>query len=143
MVDTTYIGNFTGGLKADRLPFNINNDTFPKMVNFYSWRGRAKRKRGTVTLGRAEVQLFSSNATATITGASQSNPCVITASNTFSVGEPVTITGVGGMTQLNGNTYIVTAASGSSFTIDIDSSAFTAYTSGGTATIYAVSDLIS
>lgn len=135
MVDTTYIGNFTGGLKTDRLPFNINNDTFPTMVNFYSWRGRAKRKRGTVTLGRAEVQLFSSNATAAITGASQSNPCVITASNTFSVGETVTIAGVGGMTELNGNTFIVIAANPASFTINIDSSAFTPYTVGGTATI--------
>lgn len=136
MVDTTYIGNFTGGLKTSRLPFNINNDTFPTMVNMYSWRGRAKKKRGTVLLGQAEIQVLSSNATATITGASQSNPCQITAINNFQAGMLVTISGVVGMTQLNNNVYVIVSASPTGFAIDIDSTAFTAYASGGTALIF-------
>ncbi len=59
MPDNIYIGNFAKGLKNDRLPFNIDNDAFPTMFNFYSWRGRAKRKRGTAFLGRLQRQLDS------------------------------------------------------------------------------------
>ena len=44
MPDQIYIGNFAKGLKLDRLPFNIDNDSFPFLWNFYSWRGRAKKK---------------------------------------------------------------------------------------------------
>lgn len=57
MPDLIYIGNFAGGLKTNPLPFNINNDSFPTMYNFYTWRGRAKRKRGTIFLGRLERQI--------------------------------------------------------------------------------------
>lgn len=57
MVDQIYIGNFTKGLTLNRLPFNIDNDAFPYMYNFYSWRGRAKRKRGTALLGQLQFQV--------------------------------------------------------------------------------------
>jgi len=59
MPDQINIGNFAKGLKLDRLPFNIDNDAFNTMFNTYSWRGRAKRKRGTIFLGRLERQIES------------------------------------------------------------------------------------
>ncbi len=59
MAEQIYIGNFAKGLKLDRLPFNIDNDAFPRMENFYSWRGRAKRKRGTSLLGQLQRQIQS------------------------------------------------------------------------------------
>jgi hypothetical protein len=69
-----------------------------------------------------------------ITGATQANPAVLTIpGNTFAVGQSITINNVGGMTQLNGNTYTITAISGSSVTINVNSTGFGAYTSGGTA----------
>jgi hypothetical protein len=78
---------------------------------------------------------------ATITNITAASPGVFTATNTFSAGQLVTISGVGGMTQLNGNTYVVSATdlSGSSFKLLFQGSllstaSFTAYTSGGTAT---------
>lgn len=67
-----------------------------------------------------------------ITAISQANPCVVTALNSFSVGDPVYLTGVGGMTQVTEQMYTVSAASGTTFTLSgIDSSAYSAYTSGG------------
>lgn len=57
MSDQIYIGDFAKGLKLDRLPFNIDNDSFPTMYNMYTKRGRAKRKRGTVALGRLQVRI--------------------------------------------------------------------------------------
>lgn len=56
MPDQIYIGNFKKGQSNYLLPFNIDNDAFPLLYNFYSWRGRVKKKRGTITLGRLQVQ---------------------------------------------------------------------------------------
>ena len=73
-----------------------------------------------------------------ITGASNANPCIINASNSYAVGDWVYITGVAGMTQLNGNYYVVESASPTSFTIanlngaPINSISYGVYTSGGT-----------
>ena len=57
-MDQINIGN-AKGLKLDRLPFNIDNNAFATMFNMYSWRGRAKRKRGTLTLDRLKSQIQS------------------------------------------------------------------------------------
>jgi len=46
------LGPFDKGLRKDVLPFVIDNNSFPTLVNAYQWRGRVKRKRGTQTLGR-------------------------------------------------------------------------------------------
>jgi hypothetical protein len=82
--------------------------------------------------------------TSPITGATRANPCVLTLATTDNprgsgisgnpavIGMSLSIAGVVGMTQLNGNTYTVTAVAGNSVTINVDASAFTAYTSGGT-----------
>lgn len=59
MPEQIYIGNFAKGLVSSRLPFVIDNDAFPYLFNFYVWRGRAKRKRGTVFLGRLQKQIAS------------------------------------------------------------------------------------
>lgn len=56
------IGPINQGLVTKRLPFNIDNDSFPTLVNAYQWRGRVKRKRGTQFLGRL-TRFFNSNFT--------------------------------------------------------------------------------
>lgn len=77
---------------------------------------------------------------ATITGATQANPCVITAnSHGFSTGDTITISDVVGMVQLNQNRYVITVINANSFSLNdlfgnpVNSSAFSAYTSGGIA----------
>ena len=76
----------------------------------------------------------------TISGATKANPVVITAtSHGFSNGDHVIIASVGGMTELNGVTGIVANKTTNTFELtdvdgtNINSSAFTTYTSGGTA----------
>jgi hypothetical protein len=83
----------------------------------------------------------------TITAVTKANPGVITSnSHGFSDGEEIYITGVGGMTQLNDRNYIVDNATTNTFTLTdlfgvaIDTTAFTTFTSGGTADkIYQIS----
>ena len=88
----------------------------------------------TTTAGWATVN-------AAITNTSQQNPCLVTcgAPHTFATGQSVTITAVGGMVALNGNTYVITVISATKFTLDgIDATAFGAYTAGGNAARTAV-----
>ena len=72
-----------------------------------------------------------------ITGATQADPCVLTCAGQFDANQLIQISGVEGMTQLNGNTYLVISSTATEVTIDLDSTAFDAYVSGGTATPYA------
>ena len=74
---------------------------------------------------------------ASITGVTQATSAVVTVTGAqFIVGQKIIITGVVGMTELNNNTYTIIAVTPTTVTLDVDSSAFTSYVSGGTATPY-------
>jgi hypothetical protein len=70
-----------------------------------------------------------------ITGATQADPVVITATaHLFADGDEIEIQGVGGMTELNGRRFIVANQAVNSFELEgEDGTGHTAYTSGGTA----------
>lgn len=77
-----------------------------------------------------------------IVGASKATQCVVTLASSggdpnpawdFEVGYTFTVSGVGGMTQLNGNTYtVVGSPSNTQLTLNVNSTGFGTYTSGGT-----------
>jgi len=52
MGEKIVIGPFDKGQKTDLIPTYIDNTNFPLLVNAYQWRGRVKRKRGTIFLTR-------------------------------------------------------------------------------------------
>jgi hypothetical protein len=100
----------------------------------------------TMRVYRNGLQVLTGSAK-TITAVTKANPGVITSnSHGFSNGEEIYITGVGGMTQLNDRNYIVANATTNTFTLTdlfgaaINTTAFTTFTSGGTADkIYQIS----
>ena len=71
-----------------------------------------------------------------ITGATQANPVALTVTaHGRTTGDYVQVDSVAGMTQLNGRIYVCTVADANTITLNgVDSTAFTAYTSGGTVT---------
>lgn len=71
----------------------------------------------------------------TITGATLANPCVITtsAAHLYVTGDEVKLSSILGTIELNGLTVYVTVLTGTTFSIAINSTAFTAYVSGGQA----------
>ena len=79
----------------------------------------------------------------TISGATKANPCVLTATaHGLAVGTVGVISGVVGMTELNGVAAVVMAQDTNSITLGgIDSSAFTDYVSGGTFTPQTMTDV--
>jgi len=67
-----------------------------------------------------------------VSGATRANPGSIKAvAHGFSTGDEVGFLDVGGMTQLNGNGFTVTRVDADNFTIGVNTSAYSAYTSGG------------
>ena len=52
MGEKIVVGPIPGGLQTNVEPFNVDNGSFPTLINAYQWRGRIKRKRGTELLGR-------------------------------------------------------------------------------------------
>lgn len=76
-----------------------------------------------------------STGTQAITGASKANPCVLTCTaHTFVVGDVTPISGVVGMTELNGNSYVISAVGLNTITLHgVDSTNYSTYVSGGTA----------
>src|SRR6188768_3125291 len=128
------VGPINKGLRTDRLPFVIDNDSFPTLINAYQWRGRVKRKRGTEFLGRltrffnSTVSSYSSTATITLNGSGvgnlltgfslQTDGSIVPGSVTITVGVNVytdptmdgylTPTGTGGVNLINYATGVIT-----------------------------------
>src|SRR5271170_5056698 len=73
------VGPVTKGLNQFYLPFNIDNSSFPTLINAFQWRGKIKRKRGTSPLTRLKrffnstVISYSSTATITLDGSGNGN----------------------------------------------------------------------
>ncbi len=75
-----------------------------------------------------------------ITGASQANPCILTVANTYNTGDVdwIYVSGINGMTELNGRYFIVHARDANHVTLydlfgnPVDATGYSAYVSAGT-----------
>jgi hypothetical protein len=171
MSDQIYIGDFGKGLKLNRAPFVIDNDSFPFLFNFYAWRGRIKRKRGTSLVGQLQVKVQSvaanplnyqygpisltggegnllvflglSPSPNAISGITNANPAVVTINaNNFTVGQTVNIVDVQGMFQINNGYYTILSKTTNTITINVDTTSFATYTSGGHAYLAASETIV-
>lgn len=95
--------------------------------------GNSGRTRLTVDYTTGKFTFFS-DITKSITSITQAAQAVIGvgASHGYLVNDPVHVSSVSGMTQINGMRGLVTAVGASTITVNINSSGFSAYTSGGT-----------
>ena len=113
----------------------------------YAYREIRKPVSGTVrvAIGATEIRnadwsvdattgrvTFAADKTVAITGISKASSAVLTVgANSFAVGESVQVSGVVGMTDINGMRAQVTARDATTITVAINSTAFSTYTSGG------------
>ncbi len=146
-----FIGGNATGLVQDRENFLLPVDAYPTLENAFVWRERIKRKQGYQLLGRlrrvfTNISIGNSSASpwtfdilasqgvkGIITNISNANPGVVTTNEPHNLvtGTLVTITGVTGMTQVNGNTYSIINTGANTFSIGVDTSAYGVYVSGG------------
>jgi|GEM_PF-1427984 len=123
----------------DRYPVNVNyNQGFRSPVYVDGIQGSFFKDRDQFFLMWPRwptlFQQSPTTLTGSITAATNANPCQITSANHGLItGSVISITGVVGMIQLNGNTYTITVVDANNFTLNgIDSTAFGVYISDGT-----------
>src|SRR5208337_4921676 len=89
----------------------------------FNWQTQNNFATGNGTIGGASgtITAITNAANAQVTSAGYNLPN----------GTTVTISGVGGMTQLNGNSYNITQVDVNNFLLNVNSTAFGVYTSGG------------
>ena len=124
---TTFVAEVADSDNKTRLiPFEFST-TQTYMLEFSNLKMRVYKDDGAVLEGDK-----------TISGITQANPAVVTAnSHGYSNGDEVVISGVSGMTEVNGKRFLVADKTTNTFELqnkdgtDINSSAFTAYSSGG------------
>lgn len=85
------------------------------------------------------VLSFVADVIRSISSISRANPgvAITTAAHTFANSQLIHISGVVGMTQVNSRVFTIAGATTSSFQLGVDTSAYSAYTSGGTAQRFA------
>ena len=112
--------------KTRLIPFEFST-TQTYMLEFSNLKMRVYKDKGAVLEGDK-----------TITGITQANPAVVTASSHgYDNGDEVLISGVSGMTEVNGKRFLVADKTTNTFElqdkdgVDINSTSFTAYASGG------------
>jgi len=90
----------------------------------------------TIDIDSTYANAFISNPlTSVITGASNTDPLILTTSNPFLIGNYVTISGVTGMTELNGNSYQILSGNTTTLTLNVDAATYGVYAGGGLATL--------
>ena len=124
---TRYLGEVLDQLKALRLQKFVYNTEQAYVLEFSEYKVRVLRNGGFVT-----------EADSTITGATQTNPVVVTDnSHNYSNGDVITISGISGMTELNGKEYKVANKTANTYELtdmlgnNIDGTSYTAYSTGG------------
>jgi uncharacterized protein (TIGR02217 family) len=94
---------------------------------------------GIVTFVADSSKAVNANSSKNITGLTQANPGSVTCvGHGFSTGDKIKLASVGGMTQVNNTYFTITVTDADHFTIGVNTSGYTAYTSGGTATKYGI-----
>lgn len=108
----------------------------------------AYRNAGALTMGSGAGNIaidyttgiitFVADSSKAITGITKANPGVITTSTPhgFSTGDLIYLSGIGGMTELNGTVVTITSTGASTFSIGVNTTSYGTYTSGGTAAKY-------
>lgn len=101
-----------------------------EVLEDYAWNFGKKTSVLDYTSG---FKVYSDSDEKTITGITQANPAVAScASHGFSTTQTVYITDVSGMTEVNDRVYEIEDVDGDSYKlVDMDSTSWTAYTSGG------------
>ncbi|MFZ4638233.1 MAG: ubiquitin-activating E1 FCCH domain-containing protein [Pirellulales bacterium] len=152
-INNFYQSDFPGAIKTDQMRsvytfFTVPyQDAYPLDINFnQSVRAPVYIDGVQGNLYKARDDFFnvwpelpsymngfgSDSAVGQITGATQANPCLITSPNHgLATGNLIYIYNVGGMVELNNEFFTITFVSPNSFTINVDSTLYSAFTSGG------------
>ena len=128
----------TGTITAVTSASVFRDDTRTEVPDYFGEGSIAFTSGANAGLKPLEIKSYVGVNSQAITAITKAASAVVTVgAHTFVAGDVVAFSGVSGMTEINGLTGTVTAIGATSITVNINSSAFTAYTSGGTAALLA------
>lgn len=105
--------------------------TVPSPMNIQLKMNTTLAAQANILVGNQNIEQSNSK-TGYIQNVTLSNPCIISSQNHgLLTNDEISPEQVGGTVELNGNNYVVTFIDVNTFSINADSSAFTAYTQGG------------
>ncbi|WP_333710375.1 DUF2460 domain-containing protein [Malikia spinosa] len=137
-INKTYLTGTESDLRPIRKPVASTVEVWKngvKMTSGYT----LDPATGLVSFAASTTKSINANSAKAITAITQANPGVVTAvGHGYVTGDRIKITDVAGMTQVNGLYYTVTWISADAFSIGVNTTAYTAYVSGGTATKYGI-----
>jgi hypothetical protein len=122
------ISDYRFAMQENAEPFLLPEKAFTTLENAYVRNGKVRKRNGYTEFGKFP------NIEANISAITQANPCQVTSllAHGLTTGDSILLSGIVGMLELNGSEYIVTVIDPTTFTLDdVDSTAFTAYISGG------------
>jgi len=128
-----YAGNT--GLVEYYKPWLIGDEAFAVLEDAYVYRGKVRKREGD-----NELAVLEASAAVAAPGITNANPANVTvaAIGDLQVGDIITIYGVTGMTEVNGNQYLVANIVGAAFDLhnldgtNVNSLAWGVYAAGGT-----------
>lgn len=116
----------------------FRDDTRPEVSDYFGEGTIAFTTGANAGLKPMEVKTYVGVKTASITAITKAASAVVTVgTHTYAIGDVVEFSGVAGMTQINSLTGTITATSSTTITVNINSTGFSAYTSGGTVALLA------
>lgn len=122
------VGDYRAGIQTNLDPWKLPGEAFQELNNMDMKDGVLSRRLGFRYFGRF------TGCVGSISNITQANPGVVTTDGAhgLSDGDQVYIEGVSGMTEVNGNTYVVSGATALTFELSgTNTTSFTAYSSGG------------
>lgn len=127
------IAPFGTGLDTDLSPWQLPQDAFSDIINGHIRHGVIEKRSGFIKQGDI---VHKNDTNWDITSITQASPCVVTLTDAtgFTANDVVEFRNVTGMTELNGNQYVISAVTaGAAGTItlqNVNSTTFTAYIGG-------------
>ena len=130
------IAPFKTGLDTDLEPWLLPQDAFEKIENAHIRHGIVEKRKGFSKL--ADI-VHNDGANWDISNITQADPGVVTVTSVAGIsnGNEIELRNVTGMTEVNGQRYLVAGIAGATFQItdldgtNVDTSGFTAYAGGG------------
>lgn len=134
------IAPFNVGLDTDQERWLLPQDAFKEMKNAHIHHGVIEKREGF----KEWAEMVKTTTDLQISGITEANPGVVTVTSAASLsnGQRIQLNYVGGMTEVNGTEFLVSAVGGTTFALqdttgtNVDTSGFTTYTSGGSVTTF-------
>lgn len=126
-------------LDGEDVPFEAYRNDSPLTIGASAGNISVDENNGQITFVADTTKNVNANSTKAISAITKANPGQVTAvGHGFSTGDKIKLTSVGGMAEVNNLYFTITVVDADNFTIGVNTTSYTTYTSGGSAIKYGI-----